>query len=180
MKPFLLKDVIWNARKFRPSSVGCNPFLSLTLKVWDRYRELLAPTPSLVSSFLGQVPPGSIPLFILALVPTGFFWLCDISVQGRLLSKFILEEKYGVTIPWLQYMQLHFLFSCSSEFRKLNRSLTPFESLLKGSAFHLSGFISICYCFLKAPYWAQPSPLGQRLQSSVGGGLASYLGFSLV
>lgn len=54
VKPFLLKDVTWNARKFRPSSVGCNPFLSLTLKVWDRYWELLAPTPSLVSSFLGQ------------------------------------------------------------------------------------------------------------------------------
>lgn len=62
-KPFLLKDVIWNTHKFWPSSVGCNPFLLLTLKIWDQYRGLLAPVPSPVSSFLGQewFPPARPP-----------------------------------------------------------------------------------------------------------------------
>lgn len=64
VKPSYLKDVIWNERRDRPDSVCANPFLLLTLGVWDRSSGVLAPALSPLSSFLGQswFPPARTPI----------------------------------------------------------------------------------------------------------------------
>lgn len=92
-----------------------NLFLSLTLKIWDTHREILAPNISPVSSFTGQTWffPAQDPSSFVIWHTSGMIRLCDISKWGCLMFKQYLGGMYEVIIPWLQYMQVDHIFVLS-------------------------------------------------------------------
>lgn len=52
--PYRLRDVLWTAPKRRPRMTYENPYVGLTLKIWDVSRPLLIKSTSLLTSFLSQ------------------------------------------------------------------------------------------------------------------------------
>lgn len=155
--PCAIQDVIWCNRSERPDGVDSNPYLALSLRVWDFCRKILAPGTSPMSSFLGQkwFLPTRAPGSFEGWRAHGLTRLHDISSRGVLMSKYNLEEKSECVIPWFEFLQVQYLFGTLSFHSVLNRDLTTFELLLCNLDMNLRGFISICYRSLKASSWSQ-------------------------
>lgn len=132
LRPKTLKESVWNRKVERPKSLLLNPFLTLTLQVWDKYRSSVVNSPSISTVFTGQswFPPalGDRDFLIWKKHYIVRFW--DVMQKGKLLTKAQIEQKYNTEIPWFQYQKLHDLYV--SFYLKSDHSmdLTDFEAVL--------------------------------------------------
>lgn len=89
-----LADLFWNSPKDRPVFVQENPFLYNSLLIWDRPKPNLAPSPSILASFLNQ--PWFLPLNKVKLTVswhnTKLEHLQDLFHKGKILEKQQLEK----------------------------------------------------------------------------------------
>lgn len=156
--PHHLRKLIWNKPFDRPKSWVDNPFLNLTLTVWDKYRSSIMSNISLQSSFLGQkwFPPAHNPDTFQVWCKGNIYKLCDISSKGLLLAKEELEQRFQVTIPWLQYYQVHHIYKSLVKNTEASEKGTEFELKLALGDLYIKGLISLLYVSLNGTYWNSP------------------------
>lgn len=151
-----IKEIIWQDKASRLIATEMNPFLHLTLRIWDRYRAKVVHSPSQAAVFLGQPWfPAAYPIHTFKAWRMGNIWrLSDIMSKGKLLTKVQLEQKFGVQIPWYEYQQVHSMFSnrFSNQFYEIEPS--EFESLLIKDSYLNRGIISLLYRSLCGSIWA--------------------------
>lgn len=156
VSPFELKEIVWNQPKERPKSLLVNPYVTLTLQIWDRSRRFLTSSPSFVLSFMGQAwfPP--------AASPSAFkIWrtrFCDMATAGGPLSKAALEGKFRTSLPWFQYCQVYDLYNNYYLKYKSDRDMAGFENLLNKPGPSIWGVISVIYKDLGGKMWDTPAP----------------------
>lgn len=157
--PFKLSDILWNLPKERPRLVFHNPFLTLTLQIWDRLCLKLTSPLSPIASFLCQS------WFLPARDPTSFpVWrqhnitrFKDIISKRRVVSQQQLEQSNTAHLPWFQYMQVHNMVLKMFGNDVLSCNLTPFEFLLDNKADYMTGLISMIYKMLNFELWETPT-----------------------
>lgn len=112
LAPKTLMESVWNYKTERPKSLLLNPFLSLTLRVWDSHRSKVVNSPSIATTFMGQswFPPALGSKDFLLWKTHGIVRFWDIVQKGKLLTKSQIEQKFKVEIPWFQFRQIHDLF----------------------------------------------------------------------
>lgn len=144
--PFHLKEIVWELPRNRPKQLLTNPYVSLTLILWDRLRNTLSSSPSVVSSFLGQswFPPAASPSSFRIWRSLGISRFCDVATLVGLLSKEALEQKYDASLPWFQYYQIRDLYY-SHYWNHKPDNMTGFKTLLSKPQIVDRGAISIIY-----------------------------------
>lgn len=123
-----------------------NPFLTLTLQMWDSYRSEVVNSPSMATVFMGQswFPPALGSKDFLIWRTHGIVRIWDVMQKGKFLAKSRIERKYNIEIPWFQYCQLHDLFVSYHLKVEHNTDLTGFEALLINDVYRSRVFCPYC------------------------------------
>lgn len=79
--------------------------------------------------------------------------ICDISQNGKLLSKTDIEQRFSVTIPWLQYYQVYYMFNTLNLEVNLNNEPTLFELQLGQKGDQIKGLVSLLYKSYNTKGW---------------------------
>lgn len=142
---YILKEVIWESPKKRPKQLTTNPYVLLTIKLWDQSRKLLTSSPSFVFTFLGQswFPPVASPSSFDLWRRLGICRFCDIATSGGCLSKEALEEKFDTSLLWFQYYQIQNMYGSYYSKFKSAKAMSGFEKLLFKTSTLVRGVISI-------------------------------------
>lgn len=161
MTPYDLQDITWNKTKERPKMIWTNPFLTITLKIWDNFYPIFTSHIFPIFSFLCHswfsscCSPQSFPIWR----QNNIYRLKDILHNGKMIIKQQLEETHVVIIPWYQYFQTHYMvFSLMYWIlltsNVLNIDLTSFELLMCATENHTVSLISMIYKMLNTEEWA--------------------------
>lgn len=144
-----LMEYIWQEKSHRPTKTINNPYLHITIKIWERWRVKLTSTLSPFSTFTNQswfAPGSSLEYKKWALHRINR--LIDITEKGSLLPKQQLEDKLQDKVHWIQYFQFQSLCSEKPVQQCLKRQLTDFEMLIKIKEMGAKGMISNIYKIL--------------------------------
>lgn len=157
--PFNLKEIVWNQHKNRLKFNPTNPYVGLTLRIWDRNRGLLTSSPSFVSSFTGQswFPSAASPSDFKVWRSKEMTRFCNVATTRGLLSKVALEEKHGILLSWFQYHQVSDLYRNYYLKYKTDRDLTGFEQILYKPLPGVCGLIATIYKDLGRKMWDSPA-----------------------
>lgn len=110
VSPKCVKEIIWHNKVSGLTTVTLNPFLYLTLKIWDRCK---THQPSIAAAFLGQpwFPPASSLQVFRTWRAKGIWRFNDIMIKGKFLTKVQLEQKFEAQISWYEYLQVQSMFA---------------------------------------------------------------------
>lgn len=102
IRPRRMKELIWHNKASKLVDVNSNPFLHLTLRLWDRHRTKMIHHPSVAATFLGQewFPPASSLKDFKIWRSKGIWRFHDVMTRNKLLTKLQMEQKFETQIPW--------------------------------------------------------------------------------
>lgn len=145
--PYHLREILWNKQSDRPKFSASNPFLEMTLAVWDKYRPYIISNISPQSAFLGQkwFPPALDPKSFKNWRMNDIYRLSDISSKGMMLSKTKLEQRFHTDLPRWQYHQEIQMFKNVYMKASTQIETTMIETRMASGGDQVKGLVSLLY-----------------------------------
>lgn len=143
-----LQMTFWSTAKDRLLSVKDSVILENTIRIWDRWRNRLMPSQSLLLPIASQLNgfPSLPKIVMLKLQEANINVIAELFQRGKLMDD--LKAHIGLPLPWYLYLQLNSFINSKLVEEANSRHKTDFERLLQSTAGKTRHLLSMIYRIL--------------------------------